>query len=524
MFGEFRDYLGLRLLHQSAALWSFYHTMDAGLATPAEARRMVEYVDDSMPRIPVKGPGVPADESYHVLPTTNWMPYTWSTNNVVMGENLHTALGMWQAGRAGLAFLITKSALLASMFMGICPGNVGSMNYLDVYRRESQRDFADGGGVSARAIVEGLFGLRPDALGGELVIAPGFPDAWDHASLRHPDATIEYRREGDRESYTIEQRFAKPLKLRLQVEARGDAGTVTIDGRTAAMQRLAGAGRFEIQTGAAAKYTVVVRWSGSIDNRPAAPVLVVDPITPAAPAGTPLPVDLTPYFNDKVTQIFKNQYRSPRSPFVSLAIPKQGLGAWAGHVNATAEIDDSGLRAAARAGGGRITLPGGVPLATPAEAGAKNVIFLSRWDNYPPEVSVPLSGKARGVVLLMAGSTNSMQSRFDNGEVVVTYADGSESRLALENPVTWWPIDQDYFIDDYQFQVRGPLPARVNLKSGEIRELNAATFEGRGGAVPGGAATVLRLALQPGKELRSITVRALANEVVIGLMAATLVE
>jgi hypothetical protein len=35
---------------------------------------------------------------------------------------------------------------------------------------------------------------------------------------------------------------------------------------------------------------------------------------------------------------------------------------------------------------------------------------------------------------------------------------------------------------------------------------------------------MLRLALQSGKELKSITVRVLANQVTIGLMAATLVE
>jgi hypothetical protein len=40
--------------------------------------------------------------------------------------------------------------------------------------------------------------------------------------------------------------------------------------------------------------------------------------------------------------------------------------------------------------------------------------------------------------------------------------------------------------------------------------------------VPGGAATMLDLVLDPQKELQSLTVRALANEVVIGLMAATL--
>ena len=40
--------------------------------------------------------------------------------------------------------------------------------------------------------------------------------------------------------------------------------------------------------------------------------------------------------------------------------------------------------------------------------------------------------------------------------------------------------------------------------------------------MPGGAATVLELPLDPEKPLASLTVRALANEVVIGLMAATL--
>jgi hypothetical protein len=66
------------------------------------------------------------------------------------------------------------------------------------------------------------------------------------------------------------------------------------------------------------------------------------------------------------------------------------------------------------------------------------------------------------------------------------------------------------------------LPTRVDLKTGAVRVLDAATFKGRGGKVPGGAATVLELELEPAKELRSLTVRALANDVVIGLMAATL--
>jgi hypothetical protein len=234
------------------------------------------------------------------------------------------------------------------------------------------------------------------------------------------------------------------------------------------------------------------------------------------------PIDLAPFFNDRVTQIFKNEYRSPRSPFASLAIPKQGIGAWAGFVNATADVDDSGLRAIAKAHNGRIMMPNGVPFATPAEG--KNIVFTSQWDNYPREATVPLSGRASHIFLLMAGSTNWMQSRIDNGELIVAYTDGSTTRLALENPTTWWPIEQDYFIDDFQFKRPGPLPPRIDLKTGDIRLLDPATFKGQGRTIPGGAATALKLTLDPKKELRSLTVRTLSNEVVIGLMSATLVR
>jgi hypothetical protein len=67
-----------------------------------------------------------------------------------------------------------------------------------------------------------------------------------------------------------------------------------------------------------------------------------------------------------------------------------------------------------------------------------------------------------------------------------------------------------------------PMPPRVSLRTGQVRILDAASFKGKGGKVPGGAATILDMPLDPQKELKSLTVRTLANEVVIGLMAVTL--
>ncbi|MBI5381724.1 MAG: DUF4450 domain-containing protein [Opitutae bacterium] len=539
MFAEFKDLLGAQRVHPAAALWTFYHTLDAGVPTPQEAWQMTQYVDTQIPHLPVRGPGVPTDEDYHVLSTTNWMPYTWSLNNVVMGENLHTALGYWQAGRPDEACRLAKGALLASMFMGICPGNVGSMNYLDVYRRESQRDFADGGGVLARALIEGLFGVQPDLLAGELLVRPGFPAKWDRATLRHPDVGVAFRRSGASETFAVESRFGRPLTLRLHMATRSETAMVTVNGRRAEwrwLDRTALRPCIEVTCPLETRAEIAVTWAGpelrvaavpparGQGSKPEPTLAAVDWRRKLPPGTRADPVDLSPHFNDRVTQIFRHEYRSPRSPFVSLALPKQGIGAWAGHVNATAEIDDSGLRAVAGANHGRLALPNGVEFVTPGPGDTPNVIFVSQWDNFPRAVDVPLSGRARLLCLLMAGSTNPMQSRIDNGEVIVTYADGGTARLALENPTTWWPIDEDYFIDDFAFRRPEPLPPRVDLKTGAVRLLEFPAFKGQGRKIPGGAATVLALPLEPGRELRSLTVRALANEVVIGLLGATLVR
>ena len=131
-----------------------------------------------------------------------------------------------------------------------------------------------------------------------------------------------------------------------------------------------------------------------------------------------------------------------------------------------------------------------------------NIAFTSRWDNFPAEIVVPLTGQARHAWFLVTGSTHPMHSQLDNGELVVAYADGTEARLPLHNPTTWWPIEADYDTTIDGFCIPGPYPPRVDLGQGR--------------------ATILDLPLDPQRELRSLTVRCLANEVVVGLMSATL--
>ncbi len=537
-FAESKDYLGLQLVHPNAGLWTFYNTVDCEVPTPTEAWQMSRWVDTHIAHIPIHGPGVP-DENLYTLPETSWMPYMWSLNNVVMAEAAHTSLACWQANRPDAAFPLFKGCLLDSMYLGLCPGNLGAMTHFDVARGEAQRDFGDAIGITSRALVEGLFGVRPDALAGELKICPGFPPKWDHASIRHPDFDFSFQRDGLKETFIIEQKFSKPMALDLRIAAlRDSVASVTVNGQTPKSAWVQGVGlqRIEIGNGPAVRSEIVVTWKGGAPKLTTSPDLqantkrITKPSAVAMdwkkkiPEATKLEtVNLSSFFNDKVTQIFRNEYRSPRSPFCSLALPKQGIGGWADN-KLEFHVDDSGLCAMAAQHGRKLILPDGVPFQTPTNTGAKNIVFTSQWDNYPREISVPLSGKSSHAYLLMAGSSNPMQSQFDNGEVIVTYADGTTERLVLNNPVNWWPIDQDYFIDDYAFRRPGSIPPRVDLKTGIVRILDVNDLKGRGGTVPGGAATVLDLSLNPQKELGSLTVHALANEVVIGLMAVTLVR
>ena len=552
-FAEYLDLLGNKLLHPSYGLWTFYHTVDSRVPDAFEAARMAQDLDRHLRSIPITGPGVPADRPYRMLSESDWMPYSWSINNVVFGENLHTALAYWQAGRPETAYEIAKGSILASLYMGISPGNIGTLNYLDVYRREAQRDFADGIGVMSRTVVEGLFGVRPDALAGTLTLRPGFPADWDHATLTHPDLGLAWRRSGANDTWRVTQAGTRFKRLVLALPARaGKVAAVRVNGKPVAWQADAeavGAPRLRIELPFASEAKIEVAWSGAaLDAGKATSVATRDGFrqlrqgdfswwqaTPAAAPddaactlagpdwtnGAPIqaaPIDLATWFNDSVGAIFKpGKYQRPRAPHVTLALPAQGIGAWAGHLNLLPAIDDSGLRAL----NGSLALPNGLRFTTPGGSGP-NIVFTSQWDNYPREAAIPLRGKAKRAFLLMAGSTNHMQSRIDNGEIVVAYADGGTARTALRNPDNWWPIEQDYFIDDYQFPICGRLPVRVDLKTARVRVLDPATVKGKGREIAGGAATVVEVPLDPGRSLKSLTLRTLANDVVIGIMGVTL--
>lgn len=674
-YAEYKDLLGNKMVHPYAGLWTVYHAVDSKVPDPFQAYQATRYIDTKIPQIPVKAKGL-EETGLYSLSTTSWQPYTWSVNNVALAEMLHTSLAYWQSSRPDDAFRLWKSSLLESMYLSSSPGGFEQLSFYDAQRGELYRDFGDPIGVAARSLVEGLYGIRPDALSDTLTIQPGLPSSWGHASLKIPDVAFDYKRDGDKDIYTVSQSFKKTMHVRFLLPARSVAvRSVSLNGQPAnwrSYPAATGAPVLEITAPKGKQYTIEILWEGILPDQPkvrkaiaGAPfniaftlarvedyydpqkvlsgVRIVDVTSLNADrlTGTdqatifvkvkqrdfswwvPVPVDikpeleisfpeqtgaglrfsvtnnegiakrgfvrvnegvkdyfqnldvykgetkeyvipasyvltgtnkvkieyrhgeiaeaniinwnartggaywqkvdLQPYYNDKVTSIFQNKYLSPRPSAPTLQLPWQGIGNWC-YPLVQPVIDDSGLRRMAF-GKDQIVLPNGIPLGTPGKALVNNVIFTSKWDNYPDSVSVPLTGKSSHAYFMLAGSTNPMQSRLDNGEILVYYTDNTFDRLVLRNPESWWPVEQDYYVDGYAFTTDAPMPYRVYLKHGTAgrNNINYTTIKGfTNRAIDGGAATVFDLPLNPSKELRELRLKTLANDVVVGLMSVTL--
>lgn len=184
-------------------------------------------------------------------------------------------------------------------------------------------------------------------------------------------------------------------------------------------------------------------------------------------------INLEEYYNANITDIFRNKYLSPRSPYTTLQIPVQGIGEWC-HPKDTAHIDDSGLRAATDADG---VLKTSLGIPYKVSAAGNNVVYTSLFDDYPDSITIPLQGKARGMELLMAGSTNHMQCYMENAVVNVKYVDGSSERLSLVAPYNWCPIEQDYFVDGKAFRIDAQRPYRMTFKEALVMHKPGKGFE-----------------------------------------------
>ena len=265
-WAEYQDFMGHKRVHESAAVWTIYHAIDSETANPFQAYQATRYVDTAIPHIPVTAHGL-KENGYATIATTNWLPYSWSINNVAFAEVMHTALSYFQAGRADAGYKLLKSSVLDGMYLGDSPGNFGQISFYDAARGECYRDFGDPIGVASRVLIQGLFGILPDALNQQIILRPGFPDDWDKASVSTPDISYRFTRKEDTDTYHITQRFQTPLHPVLQINARKEKiRSVKVNDVPATWQSIESAHGYpllSIQAEGTSSTTITIEWEGA---------------------------------------------------------------------------------------------------------------------------------------------------------------------------------------------------------------------------------------------------------------------
>jgi len=158
-------------------------------------------------------------------------------------------------------------------------------------------------------------------------------------------------------------------------------------------------------------------------------------------------------------------------------------------------------------GRGNILAGQGVPFRW--STGTNNIAFTSSWDNWPKQVTVPVNKTGNAIWFLLCGTTDPMEVRIANAELRLKYADGVVEKLELVPPLNFWRlcpfgnVDYDYKRDGFALPKVPPMTVQLGQNCRGV---------------------VLPWRLRPGVALESVTLETLSQEVVIGLMGATVMN
>ncbi len=548
VIAESLDTVGNCMIHPSAELATVYHVMDSDMIDDYRAYRTLRYTEHHLRNIVT--PGTQGRLCY----SSAWLPKQYSNCGIFPAENAHLALmyfklGLKEEGKKlldGIAdcyYTGKNPGLAAHIQSAMCASDFGDI------------DFSDVAGTYLRLVVEGLFGIRIDHLENVVHIAPGFPADWEHASLSLKDIALQYTRRGNQELFDIScerqerKRFRVPMRaadieavmlngepVSYEIVAAPNCSFIVVEtGKTGRLQLRVMHGSkpvptvtvpqtvlegsrfvFAVKDGtlmdvldisetltdikivgnkvyANAKavpgdHTLFIRTkAGQYDTWLAADYEIIAEETEAEPACDAdfEPVDISALFNCNMTEVHEKAYVSPRPTAYSMSVFQNGRYShnWNQYGWRQVYIDDSYFRNS----GGRVHSPSGIPFVTPEEK--ENLACVSLYDVFPTAMEVPLNGKAKELAVLFVASTYCMQTLVENARITVTYADGTTEVKKLIYPVN---------VDDW-------LTSALTTE-GEIFYFNNFNH-----------ATVQNVRLDPDKELASVKIEAVANEVILGV-------
>ena len=505
---------------------------------------------------------------------SNWVPMVWSVRPKGGLEQYMLAHAFFKAG-----FPEDGLALINGML------DQGSKLHSD------GSHIAQSGGLQSegsRAVLEGLFGYRPDYPNGRVTLAPSLPFDWRDASVSTTEMSFNYKRtqneirvrftlpktarvtlsfflysdkllgiEGENVSLdSLQPSFGRtrvvldcgecreneivlsiqgerePLKPdELRAEPNGELILTCAGSPKALLDPQGIADSYELKENGIRIKTADIsghHWLCTLLNgdMPRYQVYHID-LAPTArerfitknlrPDLTSMKefrsVDISRFLNCDVQAIYQQEYLSPRPLTASARIGINGYSPW------TFSYWKNEVPQIVLSRRGTVRTQDGVPLTV--SEGGDNIAFVSRWDNFPDSITVPVNARAKAAALLLCGTTNPMQCGAENVRLIFEYANGEKDEVPISNPTEFWslcplnamPNSDDQVLttsSDYDYALSAfclPKTPPETIQLGENCR-----------------AVVIRWKTRENETLKSVTLRAVAKEIVIGLMSLTLID
>lgn len=449
--------------------WEEYLAVNAGLLNAGQSRRAMRWIAAHYGFQPQ--PGV------RLLACSDWWPLRWSCQWVPTGDTCLAVLAGMKSGDPDIWWPFLRT-VVGSAFRSEFPGiNMGIANS---GAGGGDREDVDSDDPHIHVAVRGLFGIEPALHEGRLEICPALPSDWQQASIRTPDVSYEYQRNGQQATLLI--RTPRPTVKRVRANLGGEE-TVTPSQTES---------RVTLRLGPAAAPCEPAKQPTILADQQPAPT---PPPLPASERRRLMLIDISSACN-----VTSEEFVATKFTFDHTDGPGP-LWRWWGNPTLTMP---PAPRVVATSHGVRF-LTAGRPrpgLGAPP----KNLLALSSWRPYPLPggAVVPLGLRCQRLWLLLQSYVHPMKNYVPNGEVVLHYADGGQTIESLVPPFNLDCYFQHFSRSGVAVPLGqlGPWPAGFSFVPSNLSSAHA---------------DALQIACDAARVLESIELRATCSEGVLGL-------
>ncbi|MGN0972085.1 MAG: hypothetical protein ACI4OY_09020, partial [Aristaeellaceae bacterium] len=433
------DAMGARLVHPKATLPTIVTCITSGILTDEEALSSLDYVRNELEHVPL-----PDGELVY---NSQYAPYRWSVRDVDYADMCHLALCCFLLNRADDGWRYLRGVIGESCMRCVSPGA-----FMCVLEGKSI-DFSDTTSMFARAVIEGLLGYRPHGLEGCVELAPAMPRALPEISWRIPDMQGGWIRteDGLRFSFTL-ARPANRLHICLPLH-RENLQAVYVNGWEVSPDCLVEKAGMPCAAWTMTDVTsgeIVLRLSGAEVQRSVSREPLRDKpravLPPVPPYDRWRMLNMDGSLCHRVRELFIEPYLSPRPKSCSLQVPWSLLPAsWCIGADGETMNDPFGFTLSEEPLLEQIRddtfVACGIPFRQSGAADRPNAVFVSRWDRFPTEATIPLSAPPGQLALLITGYTNHMQCGVVNARLRFIHPDGGQTCLEMTAPADFRSIE-----------------------------------------------------------------------------------